>query len=324
MEKPSLKSLLQFTSLPFSCEEAPLWQHSWGDIGIILPLPTCKCNAIKERLHSACSERRWVFFTFIHFFKNGKNCATDILRTDECDWGWLVAKSEAMSERTERDAWNGDWLCGERAQFDCFSECVSGSCGCYERLPLTWTFFNKYFKESFFFFLIFASFSLLFKYVDQVQKYQNVVECCDEYLYCLYYLIWMLYGVCFHVLELICKCVLDVDDTCWRLWGTRVIVWERGVVCPRIPSSSCCLWGVKKHVKWREFSNKVHLNRCIVEYYLSRFCQIKKHLIRFTYLGTLGSAGRGLRLNPDWSLFWRTKTEVPTLSVCGLLRHDMG
>lgn len=25
----------------------------------------------------------------------------------------------------------------------------------------------------------------------------------------------------------------------------------------------------------------------------------QKHLIRFTYLGTLGSAGRGLRLNPD-------------------------
>lgn len=44
-----------------------------------------------------------------HFYPllNGKNCTTDILRTDECDWGWLVAKSEAMSERTERDAWNG-------------------------------------------------------------------------------------------------------------------------------------------------------------------------------------------------------------------------
>lgn len=39
--------------------------------------------------------------------KNGENCATDILRTDECDWGWLVARSEAMSERTERDAWKG-------------------------------------------------------------------------------------------------------------------------------------------------------------------------------------------------------------------------
>lgn len=39
-----------------------------------------------------------------HFYPllNGKNSATDILRTDECDWGWLVAKSEAMSERTER------------------------------------------------------------------------------------------------------------------------------------------------------------------------------------------------------------------------------
>lgn len=39
-----------------------------------------------------------------HFYPllNGKNCATDILRTDECVCGWLVAKSEAMSERTER------------------------------------------------------------------------------------------------------------------------------------------------------------------------------------------------------------------------------
>lgn len=71
-----------------------------------------------------------------HFYPllHGKNSATDILRTDECDWGWLVAKSEAMSERTERDAWNGlvvqwkspSWL---------LSECVSGSCRCYERLP---------------------------------------------------------------------------------------------------------------------------------------------------------------------------------------------
>lgn len=58
-------------------------------------------------------------------------------------------------------------------------------------------------------------------------------------------------------------------------------------------------------------------------YYLSQVCQIKNHLIRFTHLGTLGSAGRGLRLNPDWSLFWRKKMEVPTLSVCGLLRHGV-
>ena len=30
-----------------------------------------------------------------------------------------MAKSEAMSERTERRV-KRDWLCGERAQFDCF------------------------------------------------------------------------------------------------------------------------------------------------------------------------------------------------------------
>lgn len=71
------------------------------------------------------------------------------------------------------------------------------------------------------------------------RKKSNVVECCAEYLYCLYNPIWMLYGVCFHVIELICKCVLDVGDTCWRLWGTRVMVWERGVVCPKVLSCSC-------------------------------------------------------------------------------------
>lgn len=154
-----------------------------------------------------------------------------------------------------------------------------------------------------------------------MQKYQNVVECCDEYLYCLYYLIWMLSDVCFHVIELICKCVFGVDDTSWRLWGTRVMVWERGVVCPMGPSCPCCLrcWN---NVKWREFSNKDHLNSYLDITWVSLSNQ--KHLIRFTYLGTLGSAGRGLRLNPDWSLFWRTKMEVPTLSVCGHLRHDMG
>lgn len=56
-----------------------------------------------------------------HFYPllNGKNCATDILRTDECDWGWLVAKSEAMSERTERRVKRTGCV-GERAQFDCF------------------------------------------------------------------------------------------------------------------------------------------------------------------------------------------------------------
>uniref|UniRef100_A0AAV2M861 TAR DNA-binding protein 43 n=1 Tax=Knipowitschia caucasica TaxID=637954 RepID=A0AAV2M861_KNICA len=30
-------SVRMFTSLPFPCEEAPLWQHSWGDIVFIVP-----------------------------------------------------------------------------------------------------------------------------------------------------------------------------------------------------------------------------------------------------------------------------------------------
>ncbi|MEQ2249818.1 hypothetical protein ILYODFUR_033344 [Ilyodon furcidens] len=38
VEKPSLKSLLQFTSLPFPREEAPLWQHSWGVIPVSFSL----------------------------------------------------------------------------------------------------------------------------------------------------------------------------------------------------------------------------------------------------------------------------------------------
>ncbi len=100
VEKPSLKSLLQFTSLPFSCEEAPLWQHSWGDIGIILPVPPVNAMPSKNGFTPHVLRDGGCF----HFYPllNGKNCATDILRTDECDWGWLVAKSEAMSERTER------------------------------------------------------------------------------------------------------------------------------------------------------------------------------------------------------------------------------
>lgn len=117
VEKPSLKSLLQFTSLPFSCEEAPLWQHSWGDIGIILPLPTCKCYAIKERLHSACSKRRWVF-SLLSTFKWRE------LR----NWhfkNWWVRLRMACDEEWSDEWANGetretDWLCSERAQFDCF------------------------------------------------------------------------------------------------------------------------------------------------------------------------------------------------------------
>lgn len=115
VEKPSLKSLLQFTSLPFSCEEVPLWQNSWGDIHIILPLPTCKCYANKERLHSACSERRWVF-SLLSIFKWRE--LRNVLRTDECGWGWIVAKSEEMSERTRRSVKRT--ACAVRAQFDCF------------------------------------------------------------------------------------------------------------------------------------------------------------------------------------------------------------
>lgn len=61
-------------------------------------------------------------------------------------------------------------------------------------------------------------------------------------------------------------CVLDVDDTCWRLWGTRVVVWERGVMCVQWFPVALVVCEVSKiHVKWRVFSNKVHLNRCLFD-----------------------------------------------------------
>lgn len=54
----------------------------------------------------------------------------------------------------------------------------------------------------------------------------------------------MLYVLCFHVLELICKCVLDVGDTCWRLWGTRVMRCANVEWCVQwLPVALCCLWG---------------------------------------------------------------------------------
>lgn len=77
-----------------------------------------------------------------HFYPllNGKNCATDILRTDECDWGWLVAKNEAVSERTERRVkrtgcavkepnLTAFWVCEWKLQM-------------LRAPPLTWTFIN--------------------------------------------------------------------------------------------------------------------------------------------------------------------------------------
>ncbi len=74
-----------------------------------------------------------------HFYPllNGKNCATDILRTDECDWGWLVAKSEAMSERTERRV--------KRTGCAVKEPNLTAFWVCEWKLrapPLTWTFFN--------------------------------------------------------------------------------------------------------------------------------------------------------------------------------------
>ena len=85
---------------------------------------------------------------------------------------------------------------------------------------------------------------------------------------CIAYIIWFeCCMVCaFMLFEMTCKCVLDVDDTCWRLWGTPVIVWERGVVCPMVPSSSCVVCGVFKNMSNEGSSlNKVHLNRCLVD-----------------------------------------------------------
>lgn len=240
MEKPSLKSLLQFPSLPFSCEEAPLWQHSWGDIRIILPLPTCKCYAIKDRLHSACSKRRWVF-SFLSTFKWKE------LR----NWhfkNWWVRLRMACGEEWSYEWANGetretDWLCGERAQVDCFFWVCEWKLQMLRTPPP-----NKDFH-----WLVLQDF-VFFKKTTQVyplsmlmqsRRNQIVVKCCDEYLYA--YLIWFeCCMVCaFMFLIWSVTCVLDVDGTCWRLWETQVIVWERGVVCVQwFPVAFVFFWGV--------------------------------------------------------------------------------
>lgn len=234
MEKPSLKSLLQFPSLPFSCEEAPLWQHSWGDIRIILPLPTCKCYAIKDRLHSACSKRRWVF-SFLSTFK----------WKELHNWhfkNWWVRLRMACGEE-----WSYEWANGERR--------VKRT-GCAVKEPKLTAFLSVWVEaadatnsspnkdihwlvlQDFFFFLNYSSLS--FKVCRSITE----VSKCSEMLWwifvCLYNLIWMLYGVCFHVIDLICY----VCTWCgWPLLKTlgdasdSVRTWSG--VCPMVPGSSC-------------------------------------------------------------------------------------
>lgn len=109
-------------------------------------------------------------------------------------------------------------------------------------------------------------------------------------------------------------CVLDVDDTCWRLWGTRVIVWERGVMCVQWFPVALVVCEVSKiHVKWRVFSNKVHLNRCLFDI-TGVSLSNKKSSNSIHISRDLGLCWSRSPYEP-WSLFWRMKMGVPTLCV---------
>lgn len=133
MEKPSLQSLLQFTSLPFSWEEAPLWQHSLGwcqyhSLPSINALPSK--NGFTPHV---LRDGGW--FIFIHFLM--ERTAQLTLRTRECDWGWLVAKSELMSERTEREKESVKRTgCAMKEPNLTAVVWVNGICRCYKPPPL--------------------------------------------------------------------------------------------------------------------------------------------------------------------------------------------
>lgn len=75
----------------------------------------------------------------------------------------------------------------------------------------------------------------------------------------------MLYGVCFHVIQMICKCVLmwmtPAEDSGGREWECENVEW-----CVQwFPVALMVCEVFQKHVKWKEFSNKVHLNRWLVD-----------------------------------------------------------
>lgn len=132
----------------------------------------------------------------------------------------------------------------------------------------------------------------------------------------------MLYGVCFHVIDLICY----VCTWCgWPLLKTlgdasdSVRTWSG--VCPMVPGSSCLfLRCLKTHVKWREFSNKNHLNICLVD-------------ITWVSLSNK-KPSNSIHISRDLGLCWLRSPFEPRLRsvlkdedgswVCGLLRHDMG
>jgi len=125
-----LKSLLQLTSPLFPGGSSSLAAF-FGVMCLTLPLPSV--NALSSNNGFTTHVLRdGGCFPFYPLF-NGKICASDILTTHECDWGWRVEKSESMSERTEREAWWRTGCAMMRAQIDCFVS-VNGSCRCYKRL----------------------------------------------------------------------------------------------------------------------------------------------------------------------------------------------
>lgn len=111
-EKKSLdwKSLLQFTSLPFPCQEAPLWQHSWGDIAFIVPLPSVNAMPSQNGLTPHVLKDGGCFHFYPLVFKKREwreNCAAD----------WHFKNLSAIADGLWRDmerwvserrvAWNG-------------------------------------------------------------------------------------------------------------------------------------------------------------------------------------------------------------------------
>lgn len=60
MDKPSLNLFCSSPLFHFPGRKLLYGSILWV-MCITRPLPVCKCFVITERLHSACSKRRWVF-----------------------------------------------------------------------------------------------------------------------------------------------------------------------------------------------------------------------------------------------------------------------
>lgn len=147
---------------------------------------------------------------------------------------------------------------------------------------------------------------------------------------CLYNLIWMLYGVCFHVNDLICY----VCTWCgWPLLKTlgdasdSVRTWSG--VCPMVPGSFCLFLRCPLNPMSNEGSSLIKFIWIYISiyiymlswYYLSQFVKFK-------------NPSNSIHISRDLGLCWSRSPFEPRLRsvlkdedgswVCGLLRHDMG